>query len=296
MGFARIALFTIQASVLLLVLGLSLRATWQDVTSLFRRPMMLVRSLLAMNLIMPIFAAVVAGAFHLRPAVKIALVLLSVSPVPPLLPRKQMKIGGGSDYAFGLLTAMSLLSIIVVPVAIEVLGIIFSKDVHIGPGAVAKVVAKTILLPLGVGILVHSRAPGFAEKAGPLLQRLGNISLIVALLPLLFFAWRPIVGLIGNGTILAIVAFVVVGMVVGHWLGGPKPGERTVLALATALRHPGLALAIAAPNFPAQRQLVTAATVLYLLVSTLVLLPYNAWSKRRLAQRVELPVPQRKSA
>lgn len=296
MGLAKIAILTIQASIFLLVLGLGLQATWQDVTSLFRRPEKLIRPLLAMNVIMPVFAALVASAFNLHPAVKIALVLLSVSPVPPLLPRKQMKIGSLLRYVLGLLTAVSLLSIIVEPVAIEVLGKVFSRDVHIGPVAVAIVVVKTVLLPLGLGILVHSRAPGIAQKISSPMQRLANISLLVATVPLLLFAWRPMLGLIGNGTILAIIAFVGVGIAVGHWLGGNDPGERTALALATALRHPGLALAIAARNFPDQRQLVAAAILLYLLISTVVLLPYNAWSKRRLAQRVEMPGPQRKSA
>jgi BASS family bile acid:Na+ symporter len=296
MVWLKIAILTIQGSVFLFVLSLGLQATWQDVTSLFRRPKMLVRSLLAMNLVMPIFAAAVASAFHLRPAVKIALVLLSVSPVPPLLPRKQLKMGDPLHYVLGLLTAMSVLSIIVVPVTIEVLGKVFSRDVHIGPATVAMVVVRTVLLPLGLGLLVHSRAPEIAQKFSPALQRLENVFLIAAVLPLLLFAWRPIIGLMGSGTILALVAFLVVGTVVGHWMGGRDPGERTALALATALRHPGLALAIAVPNFPDQRQLVTAAIVLYLLLSVLVLSAYNAWSKRRLAQRVELPPPQRKTA
>jgi bile acid:Na+ symporter, BASS family len=296
MGLARIAVLTLQASIFLLVFSLGLQATWQDATSLFRRPAMLARSLLSMNLIMPVFAAVLARAFHLPPAVKIALVLLAVSPVPPILPQKQLKVGGTSPYVHGLLTEMSLLSIVVAPIAIEVLGRIFGQNVHIGPEAVAKVVVKTILLPLGLGILAHSRWPGFAQKVSRPLGRFANLFLIVAVLPLLLFAGRIMIGLIGNGTLLAMIAFCVVGIAAGHWLGGPDPAEQTTLALATACRHPGMAITLAAATFPEQRKLVAAAVLLYLVVSTLILFPYSAWSKSRLARQMESPGPQQKAA
>jgi bile acid:Na+ symporter, BASS family len=296
MGFARIAIFTLQASVFLLVFSIALRATWQDATSLFRRPATLARSLLSMNVVMPVFATAVALAFHLHPAIKIALVLLAVSPVPPVLPQRQLKAGGSLSYVYGLLAEMSLLSILVVPFAIEVLGRIFSQDVHIAPMAVAKVVVKTILLPLSLGILVHWRWPGFAERASAPLGRIANLMLLVAALPLLVIVWRSAIGLISHGAVLAMAAFCVVGVAVGHWLGGPDPSERSTLGLATACRHPGLAIAIAVANFPEQRRLVAAAVVLYLLVSALVLVPYTAWSKRRLSQSVESPGPQQRAA
>lgn len=35
-----------------------------------------------------------------------------------------------------------------------------------------------------------------------------------------------------------------------HWLGRPDPDDRTALAIASSMRHPGVALAIARLNFP----------------------------------------------
>jgi BASS family bile acid:Na+ symporter len=52
-----------------------------------------------------------------------------------------------------------------------------------------------------------------------------------------------------------------------------------VLALASASRHPGMALAIARLNFPDEHA-VPAAILLYFLVSTLIALPYVRWRKR----------------
>jgi bile acid:Na+ symporter, BASS family len=70
-----------------------------------------------------------------------------------------------------------------------------------------------------------------------------------------------------------IVVIVLIGLAAGHLLGGPNPHHRTVLALSTATRHPGVAIAIAHTNFPEQK-LALAAILLYLLISGVVTIPY----------------------
>jgi BASS family bile acid:Na+ symporter len=282
MTLAKIATLILQVSVFIIVFSLGLKESWQSATSLFRRPGMLVRSLLSVNVLMPVFAAAIAAVFHFSPAVKIALIFLAISPLPPVLPQKQLKLGGRADYVYGLITALSVFSIVFVPLAVEVLGKVFGRDVHVGIFFVAKIVFRTILLPTGLGMLIHRWAPEFAARASVLLGRIGNGLLIVGILPLLIVAWRPALSLIRQGDIVAMIAFTAFGVVAGHWLGDPDPAERRSLALATASHHPGLAIAIAAANFPAQRLQVAAAVVLYLLISTFVLLAYNAWCKRRM--------------
>jgi BASS family bile acid:Na+ symporter len=70
-------------------------------------------------------------------------------------------------------------------------------------------------------------------------------------------------------------------MLVGHVLGGPDPEHAAVLALSTACRHPAIALASAATNYPGEH--FGGTILLYLLVSILVGMPYIAWQRRRLA-------------
>lgn len=86
-------------------------ANVRDATYLFRTPGELVHALLAMNVLMPIFTIVLISLFDLNPAVKIALVALSVSPIPPLLPNKIVKEGGTDSYSIGLLVAVGLMAI-----------------------------------------------------------------------------------------------------------------------------------------------------------------------------------------
>jgi BASS family bile acid:Na+ symporter len=244
---------------------------------------------------MPLFAAFLAAVFHLHPAVKAALVLLAVSPVPPVLPRQQLKVGGSSSYVLGLLVTSALLSIVLVPVTIKLLATVFQVDVSISPASDAKVVGTTVLLPLALGMVVRAQAPELAQRSAPDLGKLATAILVLAAAPLLVVGWRSMLELIGNGTLVAIVAFILVGVTVGDLLGGPEPANRTTLGLATASRHPGLAITIAAANFPGQVRLIAAAIVLYLLVKAVVLIPYNRWSRRRELAKPEAP-PGRQAA
>jgi BASS family bile acid:Na+ symporter len=78
----------------------------------------------------------------------------------------------------------------------------------------------------------------------------------------------------------AFVVFGLVGLAAGHLLGGPGPAERVVLALTTASRHPGVALAIATAAFPDQK-LAGPAVALYLVVVGITSVLYLARARRR---------------
>ena len=78
----------------------------------------------------------------------------------------------------------------------------------------------------------------------------------------------------------ALLAMNVLMPAIGHVLGGPIPQNQTALAIATASRHPGIALILATANFPAET-LVGPALLLYLLVNAVVAIPYLLWTKRR---------------
>jgi bile acid:Na+ symporter, BASS family len=288
MSIATLIPLAIQLSLALLVFSIALHTRVEDLTYLFRRPKLLLRSLFSMNVVMPVFAVALAKGLDLTPVVKGALVLLAISPLPPVFPNKALKAGGERSYTIGLLVAATLISIVFIPIALELIERAFDTPLQMSPAAVVKLVLWTLLLPLAVGVGVHRLAPAFAERAGKPIAKVGVILLIVALLPVLIKVWPAMMSLIGNGTILVMVVFALVGLVVGHLLGGPDVEQRTVLALSTATRHPGIAIAIAAVNFPDQK-LAPAAILLYLLVSALVAKLYLVWLKRRSVATVPAP-------
>ena len=279
MDVGAILLLVIKSSIMLTVLGLGLTATWQDATSLLRQPGLLIRSVLSMNVIMPLVAAGFVIAFNLPGSVKIALVALAISPVPPILPKKQLKAGGHASYAVGLLVAIGLLAIITVPLGVTWFANVFDRTAHIAPLAVAKIVLTSVLAPLAAGIALRQVLPALAERIARPASLIGSVLLFAGALPLAYASWPDVYALFGNGTVLIIAFMAVIGLVVGHLLGGPDPDDRTVLALSTTSRHPAIALAAAvAAGLETKPEL--AAILLYLVVAILVSIPYVAWRRR----------------
>lgn len=269
----------IKSSIVLTVLGFGLEATRDDLLYVLRRPSLLVRSLVAMFIIMPLFALLLTSVFHFQLPVMIALIALSITPIPPALPRKIGKAGGVTPYGLGLMVTAATLSILFVPVAAHLIGDYFHKPFDMAPMDVAKLIGVTVLAPIALGVLFQRILPAFAKSIQKYVGLIAKILLLLCLVAILIFVFPKSLSLIGNGTLVAILAFIVVGLVVGHLLGGPEPESRVTLSLATACRHPGLALALAAANMPDEHN-VLSAVLLYLLLNALITGFYLYWRRR----------------
>jgi BASS family bile acid:Na+ symporter len=271
----------LRISIPLTVVAVGLAAQPGDATMLFRQPGKLVRSLFAMMVIVPAFAVFAARGFELEAAVKIALGALSVSPVPPFWPNRVRKAGGDGSYIVGLLVATAVLSIIIIPLAMEGFEAIFSIPLAMQPLAIAKIAFATVLVPILVGLALARYASRFAARAARPVAQLATVLLVVSVTPVLFTHWSAITSLVGDGTLLTMLTFALAGLVAGHLLGGPAPEDRTVLAMACATRHPAIAISIAAANFPHEK-LVPAAILLYVMVSAGATTLYVMWTRRHL--------------
>jgi BASS family bile acid:Na+ symporter len=276
-----LVLLALQASVFLTVLGFGLEARPDDLLGLVRRPARLARALLAMFVVMPVVAVALAATFAFRPAVEVALVALAISPVPPLLPRRGARAGGRMAYALGLTAWAALLSIVLIPTMLRAFQPWLAKPA--APATAAQLALVTVLLPLGVGMALRAAAPPVVARIARPVTAAAMVLLIGGLLAILGVQLRAIVSLVGNGTVLAIVTFVAAGLAVGHALGGPDDDERVVLALATACRHPGIALAVGSASQVEQR-LLMAAILLYLVLNLVVCAPYVVWLRQRAAR------------
>lgn len=269
----------IKLSIFLIVFSLGLGASIGDRSFIQRNSKLILRSILSMNIFMPILAVVIAEVFNFSPAVKIALIALSVSPVPPILPRKELKEGGTEQYAFGLLITAAVLSIVLVPISMSLIGNFVAREIHVPPMNIAKLVSMTILIPLGLGVLVRNYAAAFASKIKDPVSKIAPIILLVCVVPLLISVWPMIRSLIGDGALIAMALFSLIGLVIGNSLGGPIEEDRTVLAMSTASRHPGISIAIGAIIAPQDKSIV-AAVLLYLIVNTVISSLYLAWKRR----------------
>lgn len=280
MNPAHLVQLAITGSIVLLVFALGLRATPEEATYLLRRPAKFARAVISMYVVVPAVATLLALSFEFRRPVEIALLATAVSPVPPILPGRQLKLGGHAGYVFGLLVAMALCAIVTVPLSVRFLGWIAGRDAGIDASEVARLLGQTILAPLLAGLLVRRVAPLMAGRASPILSKVGSVLLLGGLLPILVTSAPAMWLLVGNGTIVAVLAVVAAAVGAGHWLGGEDRGERRALAVACAMRHPGVALAIGRLNFP-DDTLIPAAVLVFVLQAAIVTSLYGLAVRHR---------------
>jgi len=275
----------IKASLFMVVLGFGMQASLRDVTFLLRRPAQLIASIVSINVIMPILGILVAKIFELDHVIEVALVALAAAPIPPILPNKAMKSEGDKSFSFGLLVTVSFLSLFVIPAVVKIAGWVFEKQTFFAEASIVLTILTGVVIPMAIGMLINRFAPGFAERVSGILGKVGFILLIIACLPILISLFPSIWHLIGNWTVAVLVVFAICGIAVGHLLGGSDPHERTVLALATASRHPGIAIGLTVANLgDADKSLGIAAVLLYFIVSAIAVIPYLKWMSGRIKQ------------
>jgi bile acid:Na+ symporter, BASS family len=281
MDLKQLVMLGLQVSIVCTVFGYGLKTTTAALLDVLRRPALLVRSVICVLVIVPALAFALTRFFEIRHEVEVALVALAISPVPPLLPMKEMKAGGRISYGLGLLALLALLSIVTIPLAIEVLERLFNQPLAVSPFAVARLALITVLVPLVAGVVVHTRAPVMAERIAPGLS-IGAKLLVVAAIALFAGVWRSVWEATGQGAVVAITIFIVASLAIAHMLGGPKRETSVVLGMSCACRHPAIAFAIASANFSDQR--FGGAIILYLILSLLIGVPYVRWNRSRVEQ------------
>jgi predicted Na+-dependent transporter len=268
----------LKASVSVLILAIGMGSTLSDLTYLWRRPALLLRSLLAMYVLVPLAALALVAVLPLTPGVKAAFLVLAVSAGAPLLPRKLGGFGGGA-YVFSLVVTSSLLAILVVPAWVALLASYFEVSTEITPADVAAAIAKAFLVPLAIGMSIRALAPKFSERVADRLLAIAGIVLTVTGLVLLVGGWQLLLAVKWPG-MATLVGLLLIALAIGHVLGGPDEDDRTALAISCATRHIGVAVIVAA-TFRGPRTAVLIAA--YIVASALVSMSYLRWRKSKAA-------------
>ena len=274
-----IIMLTLQLSIFGAVLAIGLATRTGDLISLLKRPGLLARSLFTANIAMLLVAILIVHLIDLPRVAAVGLIAMSMAPMPPILPNSMIKAGGEASYARALLATMGIASVIWIPLVFAVVVPVFGVDANVSPAATLKMILITILAPLILGGLIARFRPGLAAAVSKPLGMVAMLLLVATLLVVIVGAREAIIAQIGDGAVAAILLFTVAALILGHLMGGPVPGDRTVLALACAMRHPGILVVVtrmAAPN----EEGIGAFALLVLLVSFACCLPYIMWRKK----------------
>jgi predicted Na+-dependent transporter len=279
MTMTMMLLLLLKLAVGVIIFAIGLDSTARDTIRLLHRPSLLLRSLLAMYVLVPLVAFLLVRTMSLAPAVQAGLLVLAVSAGAPLLPRKVLGVGDGA-YIFSLVVISSLLAIVLVPLWLAMLGPQFGRHPDLRAVDVALVLAKSFFVPLLAGMAVRWLFPAFAKGLASRLMAIAGLALGLSAVVLLALHWQVVASVEGNG-ILALAALIVTALAVGHFLGGPAEDDRSVLAIACATRHIGIAVLVAA-SLPGPRTAVIIAV--YIVTSAAISIPYIRW-RRAVAAR-----------
>jgi BASS family bile acid:Na+ symporter len=283
-SIANILQLVLQTSLVLALVGVGLRSRWSDLAYALKRPLLVLRAVIAVNVLVPAAAILLTSLFPLQPVVKAGIILMAVAPMAPGVPGMMLKVGASASHTIGLCVLLVLLSILVVPITIGVLSRIYPVDIQFAPATAARLAIGSILAPLLFGAVLGTLWPSFAHRAAKLAQALSRLVLIACLALITFIMWRPMMAMLGDGALLIIVLTIGVGLFAGRLLGGRVEAERSSLSVAAALRHPGLAGAIMAANFADLR--IGGVTMMFMLTGIVMTNIYFAALKPRHAPHV----------
>jgi BASS family bile acid:Na+ symporter len=248
-----------------------------------QRPGTMLRSLLAALVLAPAVALGLILLLEPAPAVAIGLAILMACPPAPLMIKSATAIGRG-DPAFiaSLHLGLAALAVVTVPVVLDLLARPLGFSAGVDPMSILSLLAKTILIPIGLGLAVRALAPAWAERVGSVAGKVGTLGLLVVVVAILAALYRTLLDM-DAWSYGVIAAVCLAALAIGHWIGSDKPQERTILAVECAVRHPGLAIAIGASNFTPQQALpvLVPCIVTFIAIGT----AYLAWRGRTASSR-----------
>jgi bile acid:Na+ symporter, BASS family len=232
------------------MLGIGLKVGKDEILSVVRDKGWLLRIFAANFLLIPALGILVARLLPIKPENALALILLACAPggMSALQFLTKHKEELTLAYAGGTAALLSFFSILISPVLIAV-ALPKGLTLTIPYGKAILFLSVFMLLPLILGLLVHGTAGAVARKlAGPI-SWIGTLAFFGVLFKMLALT-KEAKGEVGKMGLAGIILFILVSMLIGWILGGPRKATRPVLATASSMRNVALGLAIAVRSFP----------------------------------------------
>jgi predicted Na+-dependent transporter len=224
--------------------SLGLAMTVSDIFQPLRNLRLVILALVANFVLVPAAAYLISNVLALDQNLRIGVLLMSAVAGAPLTIKASQVAKGDMRFAGALVILQVVATVIYLPLALPLL----IPGIQVDPIAVAMPLIVQILLPLAAGLLMNYRYDEEAKMTRPLMGEIANISLFMMLVLNLGNVGN-ILGLLGTGSILAVLLVNAIGFVTGYLLGGPEGPTRRVLSIGTAQRNFAAALVLATGNF-----------------------------------------------
>jgi len=251
------------------MLGMGLGLTVGQIVAPLRNVRLVVLSLLANFVLMPLVAIGFAKLLRFDEPLVIGLLLLGAAAGAPFLPMLAGIAKSNLAFAVGLMVLLMVITVGYLPVVLPLL----LPGVAVNSLAIARSLVLMMLLPLAAALWVNSKFPAFAARVKPGLGKVSTWSLVLVIVLLVAVNFQSVLAVFGTGGILAGLLFLAAGYGIGWLLGGPGADTRRVLGLGTAQRNIAAALVVAGQSFDDPNVVVM--VVVVAIVGLLLLIPLS---------------------
>ncbi len=255
--------------------------TVQQILGPLRDTRSVIRALVANFVLVPLLAVVVVQLVSLDQPLEVGLILIATAAGAPFLIKLTQAAEGDLALAATLLVLLLPVTVAYMPIVVP----LAVPDAEVSAGAIAMPLVLTMLLPLAVGLFVRARSPGWAGRLKPIMGKVSSAALVLLIAATLLTNLQAIMGIFGEGAILASLLVIAGAFGFGYLLGGPDADRRGVLGLGTGQRN------IAAATVVATQAVGDPNTTVMVVVSSMVgfaiLFPAAWWLRRRTAGGAE---------
>jgi BASS family bile acid:Na+ symporter len=266
------------SSVFLLVVSIGLQARFGSVFRVFsdaQDRQKILGALAAMFLAVPLVAYLAVRMGVPGPTAGAVILALSIAPIAPILPRKQLKFGGDTDWVTAFQVTGTLLSLVLAPVYLGLLSRAFGLEMDAPMSSMMTILGMTVFVPLLVGMGLRQASPELASRLVRPLGVAGTVILAGVALLILVGMWPA---LVAAASTLALPVYLVVaisGVILGHVFVRGDVSDKVPSAQAAVSRHPGVALTLAGAALGGTQPELLANVLLFVLVAAVVLAAYQ---------------------
>jgi len=262
------------ASVFVLMVSVGMSLRWRELVANWRRLTWSawLRLLLATFLVPPAVALLLARILPLNLSETAGLFMVAATPGAPLLTRNLARRGFDMHLAASYQVWGAVMTPIMIPLLVAGAAKLYARDIWIPPLALVVQVVEKEFVPLLVGMALAHFTPVFSKKTQPAMNLLGNCTLTLVFVVLL---WKmgPELRRVTPWVVLAAVLLLASSIAAMRLLMSTDPiGVRT-LAVSNANRHVGLALLLSGQYIHNRDALPTVASYAIVVVLLMLLAP-----------------------
>jgi BASS family bile acid:Na+ symporter len=270
--------------VAVVMLSIGLRTSGGEFRNILRDRALFALTLLANCVLIPAIGLLLVHSFPLNPDAKIGILLLATIPGTPIALQFTRKAKTRLAFAAAMTFVLSLVSVVMTPLAIEVMPHTAERNERPLFILIATI-ALYIALPLCTGVWAAGRAPKVASRLILPLGLLATVAFLFLMSETRLVRRQAFIAIHGRGTVLAMFLLLIVSMLIGWLIGGPDPETRRIVATSTGMRNVIVVLYIARYCFPGTNVYMIPIVYLSLMVPTNLLfhLAFTRWQKLRSA-------------